>query len=102
MSHGEMRFTTEQRLAALERENILLRDTTKMLHKMLKEQRELIKDYITEAITATDAKNAQAGAVRPEEALYTFVCKQRFNRLDKMIDELRKQVEESASALSTV
>ena len=102
MSHSDMRFTTEQRLAALERENVVLHDTTELLHKMLKEQRQLINDYIIQTIAATDAGNAQTGGARAEEALYTFICRQRFDRLDKTIEDLRKQMAESASALSTV
>ncbi|MFC1636883.1 hypothetical protein ACFL5Z_18825 [Planctomycetota bacterium] len=50
MSQSTMRFTTEQRLAALERQNVILDDTTQLLHWMLKEQRQLINDYIIQTL----------------------------------------------------
>ncbi len=41
-----MRLTVEQRLQALERDTVVLQDTIKLLHKLLREQRALISDYI--------------------------------------------------------
>lgn len=52
MSLGNVRFTTEQRIATLERENVVLHDTTRLLHQMLKEQRGIINDFIMQTIAA--------------------------------------------------
>jgi len=83
-----MRLTSEQRIEALERDNVVLHDTIKLLHKLLKEQKQLINDYITQKVSS--AANQQNGGKRPEDILYTFVCKQRFDRLEKKIEKMRK------------
>jgi hypothetical protein len=83
-----MRLTSEQRIAALERDNIVLHDTIKLLHKLLREQKQLINDYITQKVSSVE--NQQNPSKRPEDILYTFVCKQRFDRLEKQIEKLHK------------
>jgi ubiquinone biosynthesis protein UbiJ len=83
-----MRLTSEQRIAALERDNIVLHDTIKLLHKLLREQKQLINDYITQKVSSVE--NQQNSSKRPEDILYTFVCKQRFDRLEKQIEKLHK------------
>ena len=83
-----MRLTSEQRIAALERDNIVLHDTIKVLHKLLKEQKQLINEYITQKVSSVE--NQQNGGKRPEDVLYTFVCKQRFDRLEKHIEKLQR------------
>ncbi|MHC4742442.1 MAG: hypothetical protein ACYS8Z_11055 [Planctomycetota bacterium] len=85
-----MRFTIEQRIAALERDNVVLHDTIDMLHRLLKEHRQLINDYITQRISAASQSKSDAGDARPEDALYAFVCRQRFDRIAKEVDSLRK------------
>ncbi len=71
-----MRLTIEQRLQGLERDTVVLHDTIKLLHKLLKEQGELISDYIVQKITSTNPNGEHnAKNVWPEEELYTFVCK---------------------------
>jgi hypothetical protein len=90
-----MRLTTEQRLIALERENVVLQGKVTMLHKLLKEQRRLINDYITRKITSANQTEAQTGTSRPEDALYTFKCKQKFDRLEKDIDRINKSMSNS-------
>jgi len=95
-----MRLTVEQRLVALERDNVVLHDTIKLLHKLLKEQRGLINDYITLRVTSADKSNAQKGAkTRPEDALYTFICKQRFDRIEKDMGRLRNFMKNSEFSL---
>jgi len=94
-----MRLTIEQRVAALERDNVVLGDTIKLLHKLLKDHRQLINDYITQKVTAADGSEEQNGDVRPEEALYAFVCKQRFDRIKKDIETLHKLIENSRLGL---
>ena len=83
-----MRLTSEQRIAALERDNIVLHDTIKVLHKLLKEQKQLINEYITQKVSSVE--NQQNGGKRPEDVLYTFVCKQRFDRLEKHVEKLQR------------
>jgi len=95
-----MRLTVEQRLVALERDNVVLHDTIKLLHKLLKEQRELISDYITLKVTSADKSNEQKGAItRPEDALYTFICKLRFDRIEKDMKALRNFMKNSEFGL---
>jgi hypothetical protein len=97
---GKMRLTLEQRLGALERDNVVLRDTIKLLHRLLKEQRELISDYVTLKMTCAAAGDGQNRAnTRPEDALYTFICKRRFDRIEKDMDKLRKLIESSKLGL---
>lgn len=97
---GQMRLTLEQRLEALERDNVVLRGTIKLLHRLLKEQRELINDYITLRLTCAATGDGQNRAnKRPEDALYTFICKQRFDRIEKDMEKLHKLVESSKFGL---
>lgn len=87
-----MRLTMEQRVAALEREVIVLGDSVKVLHKMLKEQRQLISDYIIQKVAAGNGQSGHNGD-RPEDAIYTFVCRKRMDKLDKNIEKMRKLVD---------
>lgn len=97
-----MRFTTEQRLLALERENVVLHNTTQLLHRMLKEQRQLINDYIIQSLTSTETNSEQDESTRLEGTIYTFNCKQRFDRLEKSLEKLCKQMDETVVALDEV
>ncbi len=92
-----MRLTVEQRLRALERDAAVLHDTVKMLHKLIKNQRELISEYIVRRVSLSkgDGQANEANS-RPEDELYTFVCTQRFDRIEKglkktlqLVDNLR-------------
>ena len=85
------RLTTEQRLKALERDIVILNDTTKMLHKMLKDQGRLISDYIAQKVASADEDNN--GNHRPEDALSVFVCRRRFEKLEKDMGKIRKLLE---------
>ena len=89
-----MRLTVEQRLQALERDTVVLHDTMKLLHKLLKEQGELISDYIVRRVANANAgDDGNGGNGRPEEELYTFVCKQRFDRIDRDVKKTLKLIE---------
>jgi uncharacterized coiled-coil protein SlyX len=90
-----MKLTSEQRIAALEREQIILQDTIKVLHKMLKEQRQLINDYITHKVASSEEHAKTGNNSRSEDVLYTFVCKQRFDYLEKRMERMRKSFIES-------
>lgn len=89
-----MRLTTEQRLQALERDAVVFHDTIKLLHKLLKEQEELINEYIVRKIASADADDVHKRKnARPEKELYTFVCQQRFDKLEKDIKKTLKLIE---------
>ena len=82
-----MRLTIEERLAALERENVVLHDTLKMLHRMLKEERELVKGYTQQVMAVSDDK---ADIQHPEEMRYTYFCRPRFEKLEKEMEQVQK------------
>jgi len=89
-----MRLTTEQRLQALERDAVVFHDTVKMLHRLLKEQGELINEYIVRKMASANANDEdKAENIRPEKELYTFVCQRRFDKLEKDIKKTLKLVE---------
>ena len=84
-----MRLTIEERLAALERENVVLHDKLKVLHKLMKEQRELTMDYTQKVVSVSDSK---AEIMHPEEVRYTYCCRPRFERLEKQMEQVEKLV----------
>lgn len=97
---SKMRLTIEQRLEVLERDVVVLQDTLKLLHKLLKQQRELINDYITHKVTSAGAEDRKSEAnARLEDALYIFTCRQRFDRIEKEIWGIRKTIERSKISL---
>ena len=87
-----MRFTLEHRIMALEREVVVLQDSMKMLHNMLKEQKKLIHDYITHGMAGQSQSLGTDGNSRPEDAMYTFVCGKRMQRIEKELDKIRQRV----------
>lgn len=82
----------EQRIAALERDNVVLHDKIDLLHRLLKENRRLISDYITRQVASANQGGGETADVRPEDAIYTFVCGKRFDRISKEIESLRKLI----------
>ncbi len=98
-TRNKMRLTTEQRLAALERDNVVLYDTIKLLHKLLKEQQQLIYEYITQTMMSSNESGGQKGDACPADALYTFKCKRRFEGIEKHIEKMRKLMEEPKRGL---
>ena len=94
IEENEMRLTVEQRLVALERDVVVLRDTIKLLHKLLKEQGELIRDYIVQKVAqAAVPDEAKGGCRRPEDVLYTFVCRKKFDKIEKDMKQTLKLIE---------
>ena len=77
----------------MERDNVVLHDTVKMLHKLLKEQRQLINEYITQKVMSAAQIDGRKSNIRPEDALYTFICKRRFEILEKRIEKIRQLAE---------
>ena len=102
MARDDLRLTTEQRIAALERANVVLSDRTKILHDMLKQQRQLINDHITQTIALAGEEEQATGAGRPEDALYTFVCRQRFERMERDLNALRVRSRKSTTRRQAV
>ena len=94
-----MRLTVEQRLQFLERDMVVLQDTIKLLHKLLKDQKGLISEYIVRKVTSVNADDEDKAETRPEEELYTFVCQQRFDRMDRDIKQMRKLLNDSRFGL---
>lgn len=89
-----MRLTIEQRLQALERETVVLHDTIKLLHKLLKDQGELINDYIVQKMAGANGSGQTNGAdTRPEQELYAFVCKRRFDKIEKDVKKTLQLIE---------
>lgn len=84
-----MRLTNDERIAAFERENVVLHDTLKMLHRMLKEQRELTKSYAERMMPVSDDK---AEVQHPEDVRYTYCCRPRFEKLEKQMEQMQKLV----------
>ena len=87
-----LRITISQRLSALEREVAVLHDTVKLLHKMLREHREMINDYVVQKVAETDLP-ANAGNNAPAKGtkeLFAFVCRQKFDKIEKDLGKLRK------------
>ena len=98
-TRNKMRLTTEQRITALERDNVVLYDTIKLLHKLLKEQRQLINEYITQKMMSSNVSGEQKENVCPADALYTFKCKRRFEGIEKHIEKMHKSMEEPKRGL---
>ncbi|MHC4623860.1 MAG: hypothetical protein ACYS4W_08150 [Planctomycetota bacterium] len=89
-----MRLTVQQRLLALEREVVVLHDTIKLLHRLLKDQGQLISEYIVAKVAeANSTDDTNGGPARPEQELYTFVCKQRFDKIEKDVKKTLELLE---------
>ena len=96
---SKMRLTIEQRIAELERDNVVLHDTIKLLHKLLKEERQLINDYITQKVASVDRMDGQKEHLRPDDELYTFRCRKRFERLEKRMEKMNKSASDRTPEL---
>ena len=90
---SSMRLTIEHRLQALERDTVVLHDTVKLLHKLLKKQQELISDYIVQKVASAVSDEKNGKNTRPEKELYIFVCKQRFDKIERDVKRTLKLVE---------
>jgi hypothetical protein len=90
----EMRLTSQQRILALERECAVLHDLVKVLHKMLKEQKEVINDFIVQRVAGPESTSEESeGNGRVEKEVFTFVCRRRFDKLEQDVTRMRKYVE---------
>jgi len=61
MAEETLKLTQAHRIAALERDNVVLRDKMRILHGMVKQQRQLINEYITQQILAVDGDGIRQG-----------------------------------------
>ena len=84
MAQERLRLTREHRLVALERETVVLRDKVDMLHAMLKQQRQLINEYITRQIVMPE----EAASRSVDPARNCEACRRRFERLERQVDQL--------------
>ena len=94
-----MRLTIEQRIAGLERDNVVLHDKIKLLHKLLKEQQQLIKEYITQKMMSSNVSGNQRGNVCATDAQYTFKCKRRFEIIEKQVEKMHKLIQKPKHGL---
>ena len=85
----KVRPTAEQRLAALETSITDVNEAIARLYKMLKEQGELITEYITKQVVASGPAGEPSG-VSPEDALFTFVCRRKFDHVERELGRLRQ------------
>ncbi len=86
----QVQVTAEQRLAALEGLVAGLSETVDKLHKALQEQSELVNDYVSKQAAAGSAPSNRVGGLSPEDVLYTFVCRRKFDHLEKELGRLRQ------------
>jgi TolA-binding protein len=87
---GQVQATAEQRLAALEGTVAGLSEAVEKLHKMLKEQAELLNEHATRQLAAGNSTASRVGGLSPEDVLYTFVCRRKFDHLEKELGRLRQ------------
>ena len=92
----EMKLTLEQRLQALERENTVMQEKLKIMHKLFKEQSTLINDYILQRVSSASHGSSGNGD-RPEDAVYTFICKKRLDRIERDIKRISRRPENGTS-----
>jgi len=95
-----MGLTVEQRLLELERDGTVCCDTVKLFHKLLKEQKQLINDYILIKARYGDLESRDSEKKnRPEEEIYTFICAKRFDQIEREIKRIIKTLEYLKSEL---
>ena len=88
--------SVEQRLEDVEHKISALQGYAEYLQQMLNEQRELIREYITGQMASSN--NLDNENVRPEDAIFTFVCRQQFAELEKEIKKIKKSVDSVTNA----
>jgi hypothetical protein len=82
--------TTEQRLATLEANMASLGETIDRLRTAVREQGDLIREHITKQLVANGAKGVADSSISPEDALFTFVCRRKFDHVEKELSKLKQ------------
>jgi len=82
----------EQRLAALERQVSRLGDRLDGTARALREQGELIAEYITKQMVSARTGDETGGRVPPEAGQYIFICNRRFKKIEKELTRLARLV----------
>jgi hypothetical protein len=88
----QVQAAAEQRLAALEGLVAGLSETVEKLHKALREQSELINEYVSKQLVAGAVTANHVGGLSPEDVLYTFVCRRKFDHVEKELARLRQML----------
>jgi hypothetical protein len=91
-SRGVTSLPVEQRLAALERQVSRLGDRLDGAARALKEQGELIAEYITKQMVSAGAGDETGGRVPPEAGQYIFICNRRFKKIEKELGRVARLV----------
>ena len=91
------RATTEQRLDAIEQNVAHLNDAVDRLYHKVREQRQLISEYVTKQLVAAGDGDGRNGGVSAEDALFTFVCRRKFDEVEKELARLRQRLAGSDS-----
>lgn len=99
--NGETRHrsqpTVEQRLARLERNVANLNEAVDQLYRMAREQQRSIGEYVTKKLVAAGNGDGHDAGVSPEDAMFTFVCRRKFDAVEKELARLRQVVAGSDS-----
>jgi hypothetical protein len=82
----------EQRLAVLERQVSHLGERLDGLARGLKEQRELITEYITKQMVAAGKGAALTGQVPAEAGQFIFICNRRFKKIETELARVTRLV----------
>ena len=91
-SRAATSLSVEQRLAALERQVSRLGERLDGLAKGLKEQSEVITEYITKQMIVAGPGDAGAGQVPPDVGQYIFICNRRFKKIETEVARLTRLV----------
>ncbi len=86
----KVHLTPEQRLATLEANMVSLGETIDRLRTAVREQSELIREHITKQLVASGTKVAAENSISPEDALFTFVCRRKFDHVEKELNKLKQ------------
>jgi len=62
-------------------------------------QNQLINEYIAQRMMSSNESGGKQGNVCAGDALYTFKCKRRFERIEKRVEKMRKLMEKPGRGL---
>jgi hypothetical protein len=87
---GQTQTTPEQRLTALEGRVAGLSEAMDGLRRMLEQQGELLNEYVAKQPAASGATGNRVGDLSPEDVLFTFVCRRKFDHVEKELGRLKQ------------